>query len=298
MTEKIDRSNEKGVIPQRGRLTDDQTAFVYAHLSDMTDEELALAVGKKVSTITKMRQKHPAIKSAYGDANTINTLELQLQTKFFWPELQKQLFPHELDFFKSNWVALTNQFADQGIVVTDEMMMRDLIVTDILYNRNLTERRRIEVESETIQKIIDLEMEKPPETRNVDRIGNLQSQLNQFFAVKESLAKEANVLQQRKDAKFRDLKSTREQRYKQVEEAKTDFFALVRELSTLKMRRSEGRRNALCQLCVEKEKERLSKPHKFTDSLIDIPFLSPEVVMLHKAQQELEKTQENDDEEN
>jgi len=68
----------------------------------------------------------------------------------------------------------------------------------------------------------------------------------------------------------------------------TTFDELVLLLTTDEYRRKEGRRNCLMQLCVESEKERLTQPHTFSERIIDLAFLTPEIVLKKKAEQEKE----------
>ena len=76
---------------------------------------------------------------------------------------------------------------------------------------------------------------------------------------------------------LKDLKATREQRIKRLEDSKQTFIGWVRNLMSNPQTRSElGTEMEKMRLAVNKEQERLSEYHKYEDSLVDQPFLTPD----------------------
>ena len=86
-------------------------------------------------------------------------------------------------------------------------------------------------------------------------------------------------MQYKKNTMLKELKGTREQRIKILEDSKETFAAWVRALIQDKgMRKEIGANMEKMRLAMEKEKVRLSEFHKYEDGLIDQPFLTPETV--------------------
>jgi len=78
---------------------------------------------------------------------------------------------------------------------------------------------------------------------------------------------------------LKDLKATREQRIKRLEDSKQTFIGWVRNLmSNPEARRQMGNDMEKMRLAMEVEKERLSEYHQYEDGKIDQPFLTPDTV--------------------
>jgi hypothetical protein len=79
---------------------------------------------------------------------------------------------------------------------------------------------------------------------------------------------------------LREMKGTREQRIKRLEDSKQSFTSWVAHLmqdpETLKRYGIEMEKMRLAML---KEKERLSQFHQYEDGQIDQPFLTPDTVI-------------------
>jgi hypothetical protein len=79
---------------------------------------------------------------------------------------------------------------------------------------------------------------------------------------------------------LKDLKGTREQRIKQIEDSKQTFASLVKHIAT-----DEAFRNKIgidmekMRLAMQNEKERLSEYHNYEDGTVDQPFLTPETLI-------------------
>jgi hypothetical protein len=78
---------------------------------------------------------------------------------------------------------------------------------------------------------------------------------------------------------LREMKGTREQRIKRLEDSKQSFIAWVASLmqdpETLKRYGIEMEK---MKMAMEKEKDRLSAYHKYEDGVVDQPFLTPDTV--------------------
>ena len=107
---------------------------------------------------------------------------------------------------------------------------------------------------------------------------NLETQLS--FA-RNSIANYTNeytklLNEQQKISK--DLKATREQRIKRIEDGKSSWVGLIRMLEDEQTREKEGREMQILKTATNKAIDKLANYHTFADETIDRPFLIPEIV--------------------
>jgi hypothetical protein len=79
---------------------------------------------------------------------------------------------------------------------------------------------------------------------------------------------------------LKDLKGTREQRIKAIEDSKQTFASFIKQIATSdEFRDKIGIEMEKMRLASEKEKERLSEYFTYEDGNVDQPFLTPETVI-------------------
>lgn len=261
------------------RVRNREKCLIYQdHMMGMSIKDLVVKYGRPPDTISKCIVDYEAYIESETLGSETKSILSALHTTHFWKELKNQLFEKEIEYFEEGWIKLTQQFSQYDILETDEMIMKDLIMQDILINRNLSERKRIMTEMDYVQRELDAELNKDNGGDRA-RIENCYRKLSNFRANLETFDKIHSTLQQRKDTKFRDMKATRDQRYKQIEEAKTSWFDLLKSLDEHKRRKEEGDWLALMKKSISKEKENLSKSIKYADETYDLPLLTPETIL-------------------
>jgi hypothetical protein len=107
-------------------------------------------------------------------------------------------------------------------------------------------------------------------------LANLETQLS--FA-RNSIANYTNeytklLNEQQKISK--DLKATREQRIKRIEDGKSSWVGLIRMLEDEELREKEGKELAILSMATDKARNHLEQYHSFADNTLDKPFLIPE----------------------
>ena len=113
----------------------------------------------------------------------------------------------------------------------------------------------------------------------VKRLYSLERQVAVLRAAQESLTRDYRDLQTKKSSMLKDLKATREQRVKRLEDSKQTFIGWVRNLiADPEARHEMGMEMEKMRLAAYKEKERLSEYHQYEDQLVDQPFLTPDTV--------------------
>ena len=127
--------------------------------------------------------------------------------------------------------------------------------------------------------LIMTERQRDVDQQNADELFNWERQVASLKASQESLNKDYRELQTKKNSMLKDMKATREQRVKRLEDSKTNFNSWMAHLvSNTELAMQYGQEMEKMRLAMEKEKGRLSEFHKYTDDQIDQPFLTPSTV--------------------
>ena len=142
----------------------------------------------------------------------------------------------------------------------------------------MKERKRHIAETDKLQRLVDKEYDKPEDQRDIPKLANMETQLS--FA-RNSIANYTNEFtkllnEQQKISK--DLKATREQRIKRIEDGKSSWVGLIRMLEDEVLREKEGKETVILALATEKYKKELSTYHTFQDNTLDKPFLTPDTI--------------------
>ena len=175
-------------------------------------------------------------------------------------------------------MGLIKQFRED-VLPAEELQIKQFITIDILINRSMKERKRHITDTEKLQRLVDKEYAKPEDQRDSAYLLNLETQLS--FA-RNSIASYTNEFtkllgEQQKISK--DLKATREQRIKRIEDGKSSWAGLIRMLEDEQIREAEGRQMEIINMSTNKVKKELMEYHQYQDNSVDIPLLTPESVL-------------------
>lgn len=146
-------------------------------------------------------------------------------------------------------------------------------------NRALTSQQTNVRDIQRYEDLVTEEKSKSLEIQDKDYIYSLERQVAVLRAAQESLTRDYRDLQTKKASMLKDLKATREQRIKRLEDSKQTFIGWVRNLmSNPDVRRQIGTDMEKMRLAMDAEKNRLSEYHKYEDGNLDQPFLTPDTV--------------------
>ena len=125
-----------------------------------------------------------------------------------------------------------------------------------------------------------VEMEKDASTRDIVRVNILRQDITANFVGIGNFQKENQILMERKQNILKDMKATREQRKKRIEESKET----LKEWVAMLVSDNEKRRNLGIQIekfrhAVNVEYERLSEYYQFADGKVDQPVLNSENIL-------------------
>ena len=273
-------SNSNNSAPKkRGQLSLDEEKFIRENIQSLTIEQIASHLNRNPAPIKRYISESNLYQNS-DQQKEDELLKQKLYSKSFWSEIKKQFDDEsgELEYFENVWVNLIKQFRED-VLPAEELQIKQFITIDILINRSMKERKRHISETEKLQRLVDKEYEKPEDQRDVPKLANLETQLT--FA-RNSIASYTNeytklLAEQQKISK--DLKATREQRIKRIEDGKSSWVGLIRMLEDEEIREKEGREMVILNMATEKAKQKLSEYHQYQDGKVDIPLLTPEVVL-------------------
>jgi hypothetical protein len=265
---------------KRGQLSLDEEQFIRDNILTLSIEQIAQALNRTVNPISRYIDENQLYALEEKGENSI--LKHKLHSKTFWPEITKQFDTDsgELEYFENTWINLIKQFRED-VLPAEELQIKQFITIDILINRSMKERKRHISETEKLQKLVDNEYNKPENERDIPKLANLETQLS--FA-RNSIASYTNEFQkllseQQKIGK--DLKATREQRIKRIEDGKSSWIGLIRMLEDEEIREKEGKEMEILNIATEKFKKQLYEYHEYADNSLDSPILNCDSVILH-----------------
>ena len=260
---------------KKGRFTKTEQEFIRNNHREMSNLEIATHLDRDPISIQSY------IKEKIGN-NTLDDREIEalhdLQSRPFWKDLQKQFSEEELQSLLYHWSRIITQFRDD-VLPTEELQIIDAIKLEILMNRALIGQQTNMRSIGEYEELVTVEKSKSLEIQDKDYIYNLERQIAVCRAAQDSLTREYKDLQTKKASMLKDLKATREQRIKRLEDSKQTFIGWVRNLmSNPETRQQMGTDMEKMRLAMEAEKKRLSEYHKYEDGNIDHPFLAPATV--------------------
>jgi IS30 family transposase len=267
-----------GNVPKkRGQLSLEEEKFIRENLVVLSVEEIAEALNRNPDPINRYIKENNI--TSNENSKDLEILKRKLHTKTFWSEIIRQFDKDsgELEYFEDTWVGLIQQFRED-VLPAEELQIKQFITIDILINRSMKERKRHIAETDKLQQLVDKEYEKPEDQRDIPKLANLETQLS--FA-RNSIANYTNeytklLNEQQKISK--DLKATREQRIKRIEDGKSSWIGLIRMLEDETIREKEGREMEILAIATEKNKNKLQEYHQYQDGIVDKPFLTPDTI--------------------
>ena len=267
-------------IPKkRGQLSLDEEKFITESVATLSIEDIAKNLNRNTAPIERYIKEKKILLSSKEEMDDYEILKIKLHSKPFWEEIVKQFDEKsgELKYFEDTWVGLLKQFRED-VLPAEELQIKQFITIDILINRSMKERKRHISETEKLQRLVDKEYSQPEDSRDIPKLANMETQLS--FA-RNSIANYTNeytklLNEQQKISK--DLKATREQRIKRIEDGKSSWTGLIRMLEDEELREKEGKELEILRMSSDKIKKELYDYHNYQDGVVDKPFLNSESV--------------------
>ena len=265
-----------------GRISKGEERFIRENLN-LGSEALATELDREPDSVLAFIKK----KVAKGDftcpewmepANSEEKAQFDLTFRPYWNELKLQFTEGELELFKYHWARIISQFRDD-VIPTEELQVVDLIKLELLMNRSLKYNKENIEQISQFEGLINNLRAIDPDQQDRDELFNLERQVASLKASQESLNKAYRELQTKKSAMLKDMKATREQRVKRLEDSKQSFVGWLAYLvSNPDVARGYGAEMEKLRLAMDHQKQKLSQYHQYQDGVVDQPFLTPDTV--------------------
>ena len=258
---------------KRGRLSNDEARYITDNAKDISVEEIAAKLERDPTTIENFIKKNLKI-----GLSEFEQAAYDLEDRPYWIELRQQFSQEELELFKYHWGRIISQFKDD-VFPTEELQVVDVIKLELLMNRGLKQNKSNIDQITAFEELVRTERATDPDQQDRDYILNLERQIASLRAAQESLNRDYRDLQTKKSAMLKEMKGTREQRIKRLEDSKQSFVGWVTHLmQNPNLTQQYGLEMEKMRLAMEKEKGRLSNFHQYEDGQVDQPFLTPDTV--------------------
>lgn len=276
--------SDSKVPKKRGQLSLDEEEYIRQNVNLLSVKEISDHLNRNIAPIERYISESITVETQQSEQQNDKILRQKLHTKTFWSEIEKQFDKEtgELKYFENTWIGLIKQFRED-VLAAEELQIKQFITIDILINRSMKERKRHIIDTEKLQVQVDKEYNKSEDQRDIAKLANLETQLS--FA-RNSIANYTNeytklLNEQQKISK--DLKATREQRIKRIEDGKSSWVGLIRMLEDEEIREKEGRQMEIMALAVAQSKNELGSYHEYADLTVDSPLLTPEIILKRES---------------
>ena len=257
----------------KGRLSKIEQRQITEWVDSYTIEDIANKLNRSYESINDY------VKSKLKVGLTVEeTAAYSLVDRPYYIELQAQFTDDELELFKYHWAKIISQFKDD-VFPTEEMQVVDVIKLEILMNRCLKGNKENIDQIRTYDHMIKDERSRDKDQQDHDYILNLERQMASLRASQESLNRDYRDLSSKKESMLKNMKGTREQRIKRLEDSKQSFTSWVASLmQNPELIKQYGVEMEKMRAAMTVEKGRLGNFHQFTDGQVDQPFLTPDTV--------------------
>lgn len=256
---------------KRGRISKQDGRTIQRLIDSATVEDIALEIGRNVDAVEDYVKRELKVGLSKEEEAAYS-----LEHRPYWRELKAQFTDDELELFKYHWARIISQFKDD-VFPTEELQVVDVIKLEILMNRCLKGNKENIEQINLYDTMAKEERSRDKDQQDMDYVLNLERQVASLRASQESLNRDYRELQAKKASMLREMKGTREQRIKRLEDSKQSFVSWVAQLmmnpDTMKRYGIEMEK---MRMAMSKEGERLSALHKYEDGTVDQPFLTPD----------------------
>jgi hypothetical protein len=264
---------------KRGKFSEEELNFIKQNVAKKSIDQIAMYLDRNPKTVRKyVDNLDIAHKDMTPEEFDNVVLRNKLHSREYWAEVLLQFTDREIKYFENLWVKLIKQFRED-ILPTEELQIKQLITTDILMNRCMVERKRSLEEIERVDSFLTEEYIKPLGERNIERIMNLEQQLSLVRGSQSTYTTEYTKLSKEYKDIAKDLKATRDQRLKRIEDGKSSWIGLIRMLEDEDVREREGLDMEVMSISADKVLDELSEYHTYNDGKVDRPIMTPEVVL-------------------
>jgi len=261
---------------KRGPWSREDKSYIVENCQLLDYKDIAAHLNRDPIYVKQYIERTLGKKTTKGRA--ILNAEYNIKQSQIWKELEQEFTANELRTFLYHWERIVAQFKED-VLPTEELQIIDMIKLELLMGRALRNQRQsmdmINEAAKELEGIKELDVTQ----RDFQRMEALERIIGFHRGAAESLTKEHNELLARKMTLMKDLKGTRSERIKRIEDSKETFMGWVTNLIQNRALRVElGDYMEKMRIAIDVEKIRLMEPHKYMDGTIDCPLLTEETL--------------------
>lgn len=263
---------------KRGKLSNEEMDYIREHSETIPISKIAENLNRTEAPVKRfIKENAISATSISDDENFASRVKKALKNKVFWKQIVDQLEPKELSYFEEAWVDLMRQF-QEDVTATEESQIKRWIITEILLSRCMSKQKQAGEDLEHLNGYIKDELKKKKEDRDEDKLMSWHEKVGFARSAIQSFTNEYVKLQSDYKSLTKDIKGARDQRVKNIKDAKTSFQAWLRAIQDEAARRRQGEEAGLMKLAKEKAWQDISQEHTYCDDKIDRPLLNAEVL--------------------
>ena len=258
---------------RKGRFAKEEIKYIEEKLLTDSPKDIAKHLDRDPESVENF------IKKRHGKGASREELAaFDLESRPYWAEVKQQFTDDEIKLFKYHWSRIISQFRDD-VIPTEELQVIDLIKLELLMNRCLKQNKDNIQQISAIDALIQAERQRDPDQVDQDSIFNMERQVASLKASQESLNKDYRELQSKKNSMLKEMKATREQRVKRLEDSKQSLTGWIAWLmSNPDVLQDYGVQMEKMKLAMYEERDRLAGYHKYSDGQVDQPFLNADTI--------------------
>lgn len=261
---------------KRGVFSTEELDYLRSHKDTATIEQMAEALSRTPESVKDNILK---IDLSFRSVEENKKFERELKKRPYWKNLKKQYTEEELELYEYHWVKYVQQFQDD-ITHAEESQILKAIDLEMMLDRNKLEHTKTEKAINKLQDALDEELDKDDASRDKGYIMNLQNNLMSLRAGVQSGIKIYNELLGKYQDLMKALKSTRDQRFKDIEKKDVTFFGWLKKLSDKKQRDRLSMDMEKMNHAILKMQNEFGQYHTYEDGELDRPLLNAEIVEL------------------
>lgn len=259
-----------------GSLATEEITFIIENCTTMSVEEIAIHLNRNPDTVRKRMAMHGLANKDEKRHEMDRIYKEKLHSESFWPDLEHVYTKDELRIFEQHWINLMNQF-QEDVIYSEKTQIIDWITFQILRTRILREKKELKEKIEELEKLLTQEQQKSAIDKDYNTIQMLYERISSARAAESNQTKEHNELYSKQEKITNQLKASRSDRIKNIQDASQNWLALLNLFySDDEVRTTIGQDFEIMREAKEREKMRLSNYHTYEDKEVDQPILTPE----------------------
>lgn len=275
-------------MSRKPKLTDEEKQFILDNHT-LPVMEIARKVGRDYRSVQRILAQsylvapETNVKSDNDIFLANNSAVLELQKSPEWRQLSLEFNADELGMFAHGYANYLAQFTrQQDVLATERTQIMLVVKLEILMHRILKDRQESQSDAAKVKMVLEELYSKVRSGKSIKEdhatIRVLEEKLVALEMSKKSFAVEYNHNMEKHKDIMRELKATRDQRLKSIENSKVSFIDLLKSLQDDDFRIKEGRYAELMKQASAEALKRLGQGHRFMDGKLERPVTCAETV--------------------